>query len=464
MILNLTRILTLFISIILLSVSCKYDEFGTLDDPAKIAEVKNFDADITLQWYDLYLQVNRYAPGYSPPAASRLLGYVGLAAYEAVVPGMPDYQSLSWKYTNLTLPQIEDGKEYHWPTVLNNVYYHAFKKFYPHIEQAYVNKMESLDKRFKSIYGLKISKAIIDRSAQRGNDVAEAIYFWSQTDALGHFAFKNPQPSDYNPPKGPGKWQPTPPDFGKALMPYWGKVRPFALNENEILGASTDYWVGEYSEQVNSKFYDQALEVYNMSTPVVPARQWIAEFWSDDIFEQTFEPSARWISIANQVIRDQKPNLETTVYLHAKLGMALCDAAIAVWNTKYTYNVERPVSYIQRLIDLNWTTGLNNKVSGFNGISPSFPSYPSDHAGFGAAATGVFKSIFGSEMHLTDKSHEFRIEFNGTPRSFNSFDEMATENAISRMYLGVHYRMDIDEGIRLGNLAAEKINGLSWLK
>lgn len=464
MILNLTRILSVFLFIALLTVACKYDDFDNIENPAKIAGVKNFDAEVSLQWYDLYLQVSRFAPGFNPPAASRLLGYVGLAAYEAVIPGMPEYKSQAWKYTNLTLPQIEADKEYHWPTVLNYVYYHSFKKFYPHIQQVYVNKMESLDKRFMSAYGLKLPKAILNRSAQRGIEVAEAFYAWSQTDAVGHFAFKDPQPADYTPPKGPGKWQPTPPDFGKALMPYWGKVRPFVLDEQEILGASTQYWVGEYSENVNSKFYEQAFEVYSMLSPVVPTRQWIAEFWSDDILEQTFESSARWISIANQVVRDQKSNLETTVFLHAKLGMALCDAAIAVWNTKYAYNVERPVSYIKRLIDLNWNTGLNNKVSGFNGISPSYPSYPSDHAGFGAAATGVFKSIFGNTMELTDRSHESRIEFNGTPRTFKSFDEMATENALSRMYLGVDYRMDIDEGMRLGNLAAEKINALSWLK
>jgi len=464
MILNLSRILTLFFTVVLLTISCNYDQFDTIDNPAKIAEVKNFDADITLQWYDLYLQVDRFAAGYSPPAAARLLGYVGLAAYEAVFPGMPEFQSLAWKYKDLTLPQIEKDKEYHWPTVLNNVYYHAFKKFYPHIELVYVNKMEGLDKRFKSIYGLKIPKDVMDRSVQRGIEVAEAFYFWSQTDALGHFGFKNPQPADYVPPKGPGKWQPTPPDFGKALMPYWGKVRTFVLNEQEILGSAIQYWVGDYSENVDSKYYKQALEVYNMMTPPVPSRLWIAEFWSDDIFEQTFEPSARWISIANQVIKEKKSNLETTVFLHAKLGMAMCDAGIAVWNTKYVYNVERPVSYIRRLIDPNWSTALNNRVSGFNGVTPSFPSYPADHSGFSAAAVGVFKSVFGTEMHLIDKSHEFRIEFNGTPREFKSFDEMANENSLSRMYLGVHFKMDIDEGSRLGNIAAEKVNGLPWKK
>jgi hypothetical protein len=67
-------------------------------------------------------------------------------------------------------------------------------------------------------------------------------------------------------------------------------------------------------------------------------------------------------------------------------------------------------------------------------------------------------------MQMTDKSHEFRIEFNGTPRHFESFEEMANESALSRMYLGVHFRMDIEEGTRLGKIAAEKVNLLSWKK
>ena len=36
---------------------------------------------------------------------------------------------------------------------------------------------------------------------------------------------------------------------------------------------------------------------------------------------------------------------------YAKVGIAVCDAFIACWNTKYRYNLLRPVTYIQRLID-----------------------------------------------------------------------------------------------------------------
>jgi len=63
---------------------------------------------------------------------------------------------------------------------------------------------------------------------------------------------------------------------------------------------------------------------------------------------------------------------------------------------------------------------------------------------------------------MTDKSHEFRVEFIGKPRSFHNFNEMAYENAISRILLGVHYRMDCDEGLRMGYNVGRKVNAMKW--
>lgn len=444
--------------------SCENKHETDPEDIAKIAPVKAYSSEVSIQWYKLFLEVDRFSPGYRPPAAARMLGYVGLAAYEAVVPGMPDYKSLDQLYPELNVPALAINKEYHWPTVLSATYYHLFKKFYPNVATVYTQRMDELENRFEVLNGLKIPKDIMDRSKDRGIQVADEFYRWSATDELGHNGFKNPHPTDYNPPKGPGKWQPTTPDFTRALFPYWGKVRPFALAKNELLGKPFEYWVGEFSEDPKSPMYVQALEVYSMTTPQVFNRQWIGEFWSDDIFEQTFEPSARWISVANQVVEAEKTDLETSVFLYAKLGMAMSDAAIAIWNTKYTYNIERPVSYINRLIDQNWKPTLDNTVNGLKGITPPFPAYPSGHSGFGAAAAKVLNSIYGEDYSMTDKSHELRKEFNGVPRTFTSFNEMAEENALSRIYLGVHYRMDADEGLDLGERAAKKVNALPWKK
>jgi hypothetical protein len=65
---------------------------------------------------------------------------------------------------------------------------------------------------------------------------------------------------------------------------------------------------------------------------------------------------------------------------------------------------------------------------------------------------------------MTDRCHENRVEFAGIPRAFGSFYEMAYENAISRIPLGVHYRMDCEEGVRFGTVIGRKTNELPWKK
>ena len=85
--------------------------------PSETRLAKEFDAQVPLEWYQLFLDLDRISPGYRPPAAARMLGYVGLAAYEAAVPGMPEYNSLEFEFAGLNIPSIEKNKDYHWPMV-----------------------------------------------------------------------------------------------------------------------------------------------------------------------------------------------------------------------------------------------------------------------------------------------------------------------------------------------------------
>jgi hypothetical protein len=64
--------------------------------------------------------------------------------------------------------------------------------------------------------------------------------------------------------------------------------------------------------------------------------------------------------------------------------------------------------------------------------------------------------------NMSDRCHENRNEFEGKPRAFNSFKEMADENAWSRVPLGVHFRMDCTEGVRFGTVIGQKVNLLPW--
>jgi len=220
-----------------------------------------------------------------------------------------------------------------------------------------------------------------------------------------------------------------------------------------------------YSADKISDLYSQALEVYAQNTPTLSYEdEWVGEFWSDDLVSLTFSPGPRWLAIGDQALALEKSNLQTALEMSAKVGMAISDAAVGCWNSKYFYNVERPQTYINRVIDPNWKPALINPLTGDLGVTPSFPAYPSGHSTMGGAGAEALASVFGYSYAMTDLCHEGRTEFEGKGRTFSSFAEMAQENAWSRVPLGVHFRMDCQEGVRYGYEIGRKVNNLPWKK
>jgi membrane-associated phospholipid phosphatase len=456
---RLSNLPIILASIVLLTfAACKNDE-QVIVQPFKT--VKDFDSKVVQDWQDLFLQIERYATVYRPCPAARMLGYVGLANYEAVVAGMPEYQSIATRYPNLQIPQVEQGKEYHWPTVVNSVYAALFKKFFANVRTSDLLKIASLESSINTEFSSTVQSDVIRRSKDYGTTVALSVWDYSSTDKEGHdkYPLSEARPISYVPPTGPGKWAPTAPGNEIAMFPYWGKVRTFAIREEDKLARPPL----PYSEDKDSYYYVQAKEVYVATTPQSNENRWIAEFWSDDVLNFTFSPPSRWIAIANQALVLENGSLEKGIMAAAKVGLALNDASVACWNSKFYYNVERPASYITKFINPNWNVASLTST-GFLKSTPSFPAYPSGHSVFGAAAAEALTSVFGPNMAMTDRCHEGRTDFNGKPRSFNNFYEMAEENAYSRIWLGVHWRMDCEEGVRLGYLVGRRVNTLPFKK
>src|SRR5688572_18125634 len=69
--------------------------------------VADYPAEAALRWNQMFLEIERYAAGYRPGPAPRALGLMGLAAYEACVTGMPDYNSLENHFDGLTIPNVQ---------------------------------------------------------------------------------------------------------------------------------------------------------------------------------------------------------------------------------------------------------------------------------------------------------------------------------------------------------------------
>jgi PAP2 superfamily len=417
-------------------------------------------SDVIVKWNDLFLDVERYAGGYRPGPAPRAIALIGLANYEACITAMPDYKSVASLYSGLSIPQPEISRGYHWPTVINASYAQLMTLLFPNVPKAQLDKILLLEINTNNSY---FGEPNFDRSKAYGKAVAQAVWEWSKTDTYGHDAYKDPFGTYVwqDKFKKDGDWVPSVVG-GKPMYSNWGKVRTFAINETDKLCIAPI----PYSTSKTSSYYAQGLEVYveSNTTTQTAEGKWIGEFWSDDLINLTFSPGPRWLAIANQVYVKEKSNLETALYANVKVGMAMNDAAVACWYSKYYYNVERPFSYIQKNIDPNYKAALNNPLTGEKGITPSFPAYPSGHSTMGAAAAEALSNIFGYNYAMTDNCHKDRTEFVGKPRSFNSFYEMAAENAISRVPLGVHWRMDCEQGVNLGYKCGRKVNQIAFKK
>ncbi|MBP6235012.1 MAG: vanadium-dependent haloperoxidase [Saprospiraceae bacterium] len=462
---NYIKILFAFLTISIVLSSCKKDI--TDETSTTFKTVDKYDFTVVHEWNELWMEMERHAAGYRPCPTANALGYVGLASYEACVTGMPENASLANLYSGLNLPKAFNNQEYHWPTVVNAVNNYLYSRLLPEVDATLYAKIKVLADKNEIKFLEESGQEIFLRSKNHGESVAAAVWDWMKSDAATFDGYKDPFKENnwQDRLNEPGAWTPTIPGPGEGMFPYWGKGRTLAIKEDLKICKPYSVYIGQYSEEAGSALYTQAVEVMAQNTPSLSYQtEWVGEFWSDDLLGLTFSPPTRFIAIANQVYNNEKASLQEAIIANAKVGIALHDAAIGCWNSKYHYNLERPESYIKRLIDPSWEPNLDNPLTGDNGISPSFPAYPSGHATFVSAASEALASVFGYSYGMTDNCHRNRTEFSGYPRTFGSFFEMALENAWSRVPLGVHYRMDAEEGVRYGTEIGRAVNKLPWKK
>lgn len=404
--------------------------------------------EVALRWNTCLLDMDRFSEGYRPPVSARMFAYAGMAAWESALPGLPEAISCAAAFPGPDLPAWQAAGEFVPAAALDAAYSTIARHFFPHMTLPMKEKCARLS---AEVYGELISAyppEAIAASKQFGQAVAAAVFRWSATDPVGHQAFLFNYDRTYEIAEGPGQWRPSGTDLMPPLLPQWGNARTFSTHA-DILDIRPPV---DFSEMPNSAFFAQALEVYNLSQSPKEEYRWIAEFWSDDFSGVTFSAASRWISIANQAMEKEYPGLATALETWFKTGLAINDVAVLTWRAKYAINLERPDTYIRRNIHPGWEP-LHH--------APPFPGYPSGHSSFAGAATAVLTRMLGENFSMTDRSHQGRKEFSSKPRSYRSFAEMAEECALSRILLGVHFRMDCEEGLQLGYAVGEKIASIS---
>jgi hypothetical protein len=392
--------------------------------------------EILRRWYHLVLRLVRHTPTYSPPVASRSFAYMGVAAYQAVASGSTSLVSLEGQLNGLKdLPRRRAGEAYSDALITNCVMAAAVKTFFGNTGPTGQRVMAATEKKLKAEALEGIAPDVRDRSLAFGEALIAAIIKWSETDG-GAVVENLGFPMDYALTKGPHNWVPTSTiRLQQApLLPTWGKNRTFAMPGGNSCPLPPP---PAYSEEPNSDFYREALEVYETVKSRTPEQELIARFWSDDpMLSPT--PPGHWIFIANDLLEQEKASLDRSAEVLMRLGVALGDAFIGNWDAKYQYDLLRPVTYIKRVIDPKWEPIL---------ITPPFPEYPSGHSTQSGAAAVVLTAMFGENFAFIDRTHE---RDGMKPRSFPSFEAAAQEAGISRLYGGIHFRAAIDRGLEQG--------------
>lgn len=391
---------------------------------------------VLTNWYKLVLELVRHTPTYSPPVASRSFAYFGVTMFEATASGSKDMVSLAGQLNGLTpLPKREAGKQYDEAVVLNAAITFAAQNLFTHTGPTGRRALAAMSKKMRANVAEGVADDVLLRSEAHGNAVAAHILEWSLSDGgadIQNMGF----PLEYKLIAGPAHWVPTSKIAQQQvpLLPEWGKTRTLAMPDGATCPLPPP---PEYSEDKGSEFYKQGHEVYETVNTLTPDQRAIARFWSDDpMLSPT--PPGHWISIALQVLDHEHADIERRTDVLARLGITLADAFIGCWDQKFKYDLVRPLTYINRLIDPKWQALL---------ITPPFPEYPSGHSTQSGAAAVVLASLFGDNYAFEDHTHEADGLI---PRKFPSFWAAAEEAGISRLYGGIHYRAAIDFGLDQG--------------
>lgn len=412
---------------------------------------------LVVDWNELWLELDQFTVGMRPNATARALAYIHLAVYETAVYSMNGYTSNTTRLQGLNISNNRRDTNINLNLAINSCYAQVIEHFMFSVSINEDARINSLENEKEDDLSGDLSQEVVRNSREWGNYVAARVIAYSESDTEAEQQILDPQPFSYEPPTGDGFWTYSA-DAERAWFPYWGSVRTFVISPEQSSSVPPPI---TYSESTTSDYYAEMNEVYTISTTARNEDNedlWISEFWSDDVEGLMMSPPGRQISIATQLINRFDLDYESSIALLLRLGFSMNDASVSTWADKYEYMVMRPNVYIQEFIATDYQTNLFRFI---NWPNPSFPGYPSGHSTFASAAAGVFINEFGDTINFTDRSHEGRTEFRSTPRQFDSFSEMAEENAFSRVPFGVHIRMDCTEGLRLGYEISDAVNNFN---
>ncbi|MBY0534381.1 MAG: vanadium-dependent haloperoxidase [Chitinophagaceae bacterium] len=382
----------------------------------------------------------------NPPAASRFYSYSLIGAYHLVTVKNKSYKPLEQLLTNRpTLCVLATKQKYDYEVAAVYCILESGRLLLPSgfsLEEDIAAYEQALKKSGLNQETVKVSIEV-------AKDLAKQVVVWSRGDGY----FKLSTLRRYTPLKGDQYWYPTPPAYMEAVEPNWRTIRTLFLDSAQQYKPVP---ATPFSKDTNSKFFEMAKEVYQLTKPMTEEHAAIAAFWDCNPFAiatsghmmlgfKKFSPGTHWINITGIACNKVKANFDKTVFAHFMVAATLRDAFISCWDEKYRSNRVRPETFIIKNIDPKWEPLLQ---------TPPFPEYTSGHSVISSASAEVLTYIFGDNFSFTDDSE---MMFELPARNFKSFRAAAQEASVSRIYGGIHYRDAVDAGVEQGKKIGEYV-------
>jgi hypothetical protein len=363
-------------------------------------------------------------------AASRSLAMMHIAMHDAVNAAHPRYQRYALAVAPLASRKVDSA------IAAATAAHDVLAALYPQPQAAALLKAH-LE---KTLIDAGIGTPI-EEGARLGKAAAAAVLAKRAKDGSA-------VPEPYAEGKLPGKYRFTKP-FDFAAAPHWRKVTPFALTSVSQFrtapppALTSDAYVRDYGEvsRVGGKTAGKARSADEAH---------YAAFWYEfsDI---------GWNRIARVVSGRVKQDLWDRARTFALLNMAMADAYIAGWDSKFHYNFWRPVTAIQLAAqDGNPRTAPDASFETLL-VTPPVPDMPSTHSALGMAAATVLAAAFGCDDVPFSFASTSAVPANPV-RSFRNFNEAARENADSRVKAGLHFRFATTAGLELGRQIGQYVN------
>ncbi len=262
---------------------------------------------------------------------------------------------------------------------------------------------------------------------------------------------------NYQEGSAPGEYRYTP-GTPFAFAPHLGEdLTPFVLKDASQFrpGPPDPLTSRKYAADVNEI---QRLGGDDVTTPSARTGEQteIALFWVES------SPLA-WNRLTRAVATAEELDLWESARLFGLLNLAMTDGYIGTWEAKYHYRFWRPVTAIRlagidgnpaTTADPTWTPLVQ---------TPPIPDYDSGHAVEGGTAAQVLKRFFRTDRmsfsvcSFTLPAGQKCSDASPTLRHFTKFSQAADENALSRIYVGFHFRDAVatgtNHGEKIGNRA-----------